>query len=194
MKQNSLYFHDTSCNEITCKQAKKKKHIKSEDNLLSHVKIRLSTVARSTLAGRLILTLARAANLWKTLWRKTLCHLGQMHVWPSQGYNHTPDNSSNIQFKTENMTGQSVPERVYVDYFHAPSQWVLQKNQKKQQQTDKQKLTWNSNSQVAIWRIYIFLVQIQISINLYRPSWFIDSRANVGIFVSTWQQNNYSAN
>lgn len=100
----------------------KKKHIKSEDNLLSHVKIRLSTVARSTLAGRLILALARAAKLW----RRTLCHLGQIHVWPSQGYNHTPDNSSNIQsniqFKTENMTGQSVPELVHVNYFHAPSQ------------------------------------------------------------------------
>lgn len=183
---------------LLANRQRKKKHIKSKDNLLSHGKIRLSTVARSTLAGRLILALARAANLWKKLWRKTLCHLRQMHVWPSQGYNHTPDNSSNIQsniqFKTENMTGQSVPELVHVNYFHAPSQWVLQKKQKKQQQTDKQKLTWNSNSQVAIWRIYIFLVQIQISINLYRPSWFIDSRANVGIFVSTWQQNNYSAN
>lgn len=131
MQQNALYFNDTSYNEITCKQTKKKKHIKSKDNLLSHVKIRLSTVARSTLAGRLILALARAANLWKKLWRKTLCHLGQMHVWRSQGYNHTPNYSSNIQsniqFKTENMTGQIVPQLVHVHYFHAPSQWVLPK-------------------------------------------------------------------
>lgn len=97
-----------------------------------------------------------------------------MHVWPSQGYNHTPDNSSNIQsniqFKTENMTGQSVPELVHVNYFSCPFTMSSAKKTKKQQQTDKQKLTWNSNSQVAIWRIYIFLVQIQISINLHRPS------------------------